>query len=168
MGAPACTRERERAQTADRVVLKYLDRKARAPTANRRSRSGVGGARRGVREYGAVNYHNVALEEQRERTKEEQCQPQAKEEQCQTQAKKSQFSSRLMSSECTRTKRSASSPSTKRRGRKECHLVEGEKQGDQGEVDQVTRSRRTRSGGAYAVHQGPALPGHDFPSRQER
>ena len=57
----------KRAQTADRVVVKYLDRKARAPTANRRSRSGVGGARRGVREYGAVNYHKVALEEQKER-----------------------------------------------------------------------------------------------------
>ena len=74
---PTCTRERERAQTADRVVVKYFDRKARAPTANRRSRSGVGGARRGVREYGAVNYHKVAPEKQRERTKEEQCQPQA-------------------------------------------------------------------------------------------
>ena len=62
------TRERKSAQSADRVVVKYLDRKARAPTANRRSRSGaeprsgVGGARRGVREYGAVNYHKVALE----------------------------------------------------------------------------------------------------------
>ena len=66
VGTPTCTREKERAQTADRVVVKYLDRKARAPTANRRSRSGVGGARRGVREYGAVNYHKVALEEQRE------------------------------------------------------------------------------------------------------
>ena len=42
--------KRERAQTADRVVVKYLDRRARAPTANRRPRSGVGGARRGVRE----------------------------------------------------------------------------------------------------------------------
>ena len=140
------TRERKRAQTADRVVVKYLDRKARAPTANRRSRSGVGGARRGVREYGAVNYHKVALEEQRERrTKEEQCQPQAKEEQCQPQAKeeqcqpqakeehcqpqakeeqgqpqakKRQFSSRLMSSESTRTMSSASSPSTKGGGEK--------------------------------------------------
>ena len=58
-------RGRERAQTADRVVVKYLDRKARAPTANRRLRSGVGGARRRVREYGAVNYHKVALEERR-------------------------------------------------------------------------------------------------------
>ena len=27
VGTPACTRERERAQTADRVVVKYLDRK---------------------------------------------------------------------------------------------------------------------------------------------
>ena len=126
------TRVRERAQTADRVVVKYHDRKARAPTANRRSRSGVGGARRGVREYGAVNYHKVALEEQRERrTKEEQCQPQAKEEQCQPQAKEEQcqpqakeeqgqpqFSSRLMSSESTRTMSSASSPSTKGGGEK--------------------------------------------------
>ena len=58
-------RPKERAQTADRVVVKYLDRRARAPTANRRSRSGVGGARRGVREYGAVNYHKVELKEQR-------------------------------------------------------------------------------------------------------
>ena len=57
--------KRERAQTADRVVVKYLDRKARAPTVNRRPRSGVGGARRGVREYGAVNYHKVELKEQR-------------------------------------------------------------------------------------------------------
>ena len=63
------TRVRERAQTADRVVVKYHDRKARAPTANRRSRSGVGGARRGVREYGAVNYHKVVLKEQREKNK---------------------------------------------------------------------------------------------------
>ena len=67
VGTPACTRERERAQTADRVVVKYLDRKARAPTANRRSRSGVGGARRGVRENGAVNYHKVELKEQAKR-----------------------------------------------------------------------------------------------------
>ena len=57
--------KRERAQTADHVVVKYLDRKARAPTVNRRPRSGVGGARRGVREYGAVNYHKVELKEQR-------------------------------------------------------------------------------------------------------
>ena len=57
--------KRERAQTADRVVVKYLDRRARAPTVNRRPRSGVGGARRGVREYGAVNYHKVELKEQR-------------------------------------------------------------------------------------------------------
>ena len=49
--------KRERAQTANHVVVKYLDRRARALTANRRSRSGVGGARRGVRGYGAVNYH---------------------------------------------------------------------------------------------------------------
>ena len=49
--------KRERAQTADHVVVKYFDRGARALTANRRSRSGVGGARRGVRGYGAVNYH---------------------------------------------------------------------------------------------------------------
>ena len=55
--------KRERAQTADRVVVKYLDRRARAPTVNRRPRSGVGGARQGVREYGAVNYHKVALKE---------------------------------------------------------------------------------------------------------
>ena len=51
VGTPACTRQREtvnrtregkqRIQTADRVVVKYLDRKARAPTANRRPRSGV-------------------------------------------------------------------------------------------------------------------------------
>ena len=68
VGTPACTRERERAQTADRVVVKYLDRKARAPTANRRPRSGVGGARRGVREYGAVNYHKVELKEQKDET----------------------------------------------------------------------------------------------------
>ena len=54
---PACTRDRERAQTADRAVVKYLDRNARAATANRRSRSGVGGARRRVHEYGATNYH---------------------------------------------------------------------------------------------------------------
>ena len=64
VGTPACTRERERGQTADRVLVKYLDRKARAPTANRRSRTGVGGARRGVREHGAVSYHKVALKEQ--------------------------------------------------------------------------------------------------------
>ena len=51
-------------QTAERVVVKYLDRKARASTANRRSHSDVGGARRGVREYGAVNYHKVELKEQ--------------------------------------------------------------------------------------------------------
>ena len=68
VGAPACTRERERAQTADRVVVKYLDRKARAPTANRRSRSGVGGARRGVREYGAVDYHKVEVKEPKNET----------------------------------------------------------------------------------------------------
>ena len=68
VGTPACTRERERAQTADRVVVKYLDRKARAPTANRRSRSGVGGARRGVREYGAVNYHKVEVKEPKNET----------------------------------------------------------------------------------------------------
>ena len=67
-GVEDLTRERKSAQSADRVVVKYLDRKARAPTAKRRSRSGaeprsgVGGARRGVREYGAVNYHKVALE----------------------------------------------------------------------------------------------------------
>ena len=54
-------------QTAERVVVKYLDRKARAPTANRRSHSGVGGARRGVREYGDVNYHKVELKEQAKR-----------------------------------------------------------------------------------------------------
>ena len=59
--------KRERAQTADRVVVKYLDRRARAPTVNRRPRSGVGGARRGVREYGAVNYHKVELKEQTEK-----------------------------------------------------------------------------------------------------
>ena len=35
--------KRHRAQTAKRVVVKYLDRKARAPLANRRSHSGVGG-----------------------------------------------------------------------------------------------------------------------------
>ena len=52
-------------QTAERVVVKYLDRKARAPTANRRSHSGVGGARRGVREYGDVNYHIVELMKER-------------------------------------------------------------------------------------------------------
>ena len=46
------------------MVVKCLDRKARALTANRRSHSGVGGARRGVREYGAVNYHKVELKEQ--------------------------------------------------------------------------------------------------------
>ena len=63
VGTPACTREGESAQTAERVVVTYLDRKARAPTTNRRSRSGVGGARRGVR-YGAVNDHKVALKEQ--------------------------------------------------------------------------------------------------------
>ena len=63
VGTPAYTRERERAQTADRVVVKYLNLKARASTANRRSRSDVGGARRGVLEYGAVNYHKAALEE---------------------------------------------------------------------------------------------------------
>ena len=39
-----------------------------------------------------------------------------------------------------------------RKGRKECHLVEGEKQGDRGEVDQVRRSRRTRSGGGRAAY----------------
>ena len=55
-------------QTAERVVVKYLDRKARAPTANRRSHSGVGGARRGVREYGDVNYHKVELKEQAKET----------------------------------------------------------------------------------------------------
>ena len=44
-----------------------LDRKARAPTANRRSHSGVGGARRGVREYGSVYYHKVELKEQANR-----------------------------------------------------------------------------------------------------
>ena len=61
-------RPKERgAQTADRVVVKYLDRRARAPTTNRRPRSGVGGARRGVREYGAVNYHKVELKEQKKR-----------------------------------------------------------------------------------------------------
>ena len=54
-----------RAQTADSVVVKYLDHRARAPTMNRRPRSGVGGVRRGVREYGAVNYHKVELIEQR-------------------------------------------------------------------------------------------------------
>ena len=51
-------------QTAERVVVKYLDRKARASTANRRSHSDVGGTRRGVREYGAVNCHKVELKEQ--------------------------------------------------------------------------------------------------------
>ena len=89
------------------------------------------GARRGVRENGAVNYHKVALEEQRENTKKssanrrqkkssanrrqkkKQCQPQAKEEQCQPQAKKTVQQLAEVSSECTRTKRSASSPSTK-------------------------------------------------------
>ena len=55
--------KRERAQTADHVVVRYLDRRAREPTVNRRSRSGVGGARRGVREYGAVNYHKVEVKE---------------------------------------------------------------------------------------------------------
>ena len=39
-----------------------------------------------------------------------------------------------------------------RKGRKECHLVEGEKQGDRGEVDQVRRSRRIRSGGGRAAY----------------
>ena len=73
-GVEDLTRERKSAQSADRVVVKYLDRKARAPTANRRSRSGaeprsgVGGARLGVREYGAVNYHKVELKEQRNET----------------------------------------------------------------------------------------------------
>ena len=65
--------KRERAQTADRVVVKYLDRRARAPTVNRRSRSGVGGARRGVREYGAVNYHKVELKEQKNETVQQCC-----------------------------------------------------------------------------------------------
>ena len=55
----AATTLSDKAQTAKRVVVKYLDRKARAPTANRRSHSGVGGARRGVREYGDVNNHKV-------------------------------------------------------------------------------------------------------------
>ena len=54
-------KKRDRAQTADHVVVRYLDRKARAPAVNRRSRSGVGGARRGVRENGAVNYHKVQV-----------------------------------------------------------------------------------------------------------
>ena len=67
-GTPACTRERERAQTTDRVVVKYLDRKARAPIENRRSHSGVGGAGRGVREYGAVNYHKVEVKEPKNET----------------------------------------------------------------------------------------------------
>ena len=49
---------------------KYLERKARASTANRRSHSGVGGARRGVREYGAVNHHKVELKEQAKRERE--------------------------------------------------------------------------------------------------
>ena len=67
--------KRESAQSADRFVGKYLDRKARAPTANRRSRSGtelrsgVGGARRGVREYSAVNYHKVELTSRETRKK---------------------------------------------------------------------------------------------------
>ena len=51
-------------QTAERVVVKHLNRNARASTANRRSHSDVGGARRGVRENGAVNYHKVELKEQ--------------------------------------------------------------------------------------------------------
>ena len=51
-------------KSAERVVVKYLDRKARASTANRRPHTGVGGARRGVRENGAVNYHKVELKEQ--------------------------------------------------------------------------------------------------------
>ena len=59
--------KRQSAQSENRFVGKYLDRKASASTANRRSRSGadsrsgVGGARRGVREYSAVNYHKVEL-----------------------------------------------------------------------------------------------------------
>ena len=57
--------KRERAQTADHVVVKYIDRRARALTVNRRSRSGVGGARRGVRGYGDVNYHKVEVKEPR-------------------------------------------------------------------------------------------------------
>ena len=57
----------------DRVVVKYLDRRARAPTVNRRPRSGVGGARRGVREYGAVNYHKVELKEQKNETVQQCC-----------------------------------------------------------------------------------------------
>ena len=63
----AATNLSDKAQIAERVVVKYLDRKARAPTANRRSHSGVGGARRGVREYGDVNYHKVELKEQAKR-----------------------------------------------------------------------------------------------------
>ena len=119
----------------------------------------------------AVRPQHVEAERERERTKEEQCQPQAKEEQCQPQAKeeqgqpqakKRQFSSRLMSSECTRIKRSASSPSTKGGGEKivtwlrERNKVIEEKsirqrdrggldQEGRGEVDQVRRSRRTNS-----------------------
>ena len=59
---------------SDHFVGKYLDRKASAPTANRRSRSGtelrsgVGGARRGVRECSAVNYHKVELTSRETRT----------------------------------------------------------------------------------------------------
>ena len=60
--------KRERAQTADHVVVKNLDRRARALTANPRSRSGVGGARRGVCGYGDVTYHKVEVKEPKNET----------------------------------------------------------------------------------------------------
>ena len=105
----------------------------RSELAERPPRAACGGGESGA---GAPAVRPQHVEAERERTKEEQCQPQAKEEQCQPQAKeeqcqpqakeeqcqpqakKRQFSSRLMSSECTRTKRSAFSPSTKGRGEK--------------------------------------------------
>ena len=54
-----------------------------------------------------------------------------------------------------------------RRGRQVCHLVEGEKQGDRGEVGQVSKSRNPRSGGTHEAHPESAQLGHDFHSRQE-
>ena len=59
---------------------------------------------------------------------------------------------------CTRTKRSASSPSTKGGGEKSVIWLR-ERNKVIGEVDQVRRSRRTRSGSAHAAHQGSAHPG---------
>ena len=54
-----------------------------------------------------------------------------------------------------------------RKGRKECHLVEGEKQGDRGEV-QATRSRRTQSGRSRRSRSGNEIKEDEQRIRETR